>query len=186
MPMAVVRTPREAWIDAALAALAAGGPDAVRIEALAAGLGVSKGGFYWHFANREALLAEMLDSWERRGTEEVIARVEREAGDARAKVRRLFELAPSADFEVELALRDWARRDREVAKRLRRADSRRMGYLHKLFGELCSSEEDVQARSMLTYTLLIGSYFVTAPRSGRERARLLGLAVERLLADARS
>ena len=155
----------------------------MRIEALAAGLGVSKGGFYWHFANRGALLEEMLASWERRGTEEVIARIDGEPGDARAKVRRLFELAPSADFEVELALRDWARRERDVATRLRRVDSRRMGYLHTLFGQFCSDQDDVQARVMLTYSLLIGSYFVTAPR-GKARARLLGLAVERLLGEA--
>jgi AcrR family transcriptional regulator len=182
--MATARTPRDAWIAAALRALAAGGPDAVRIETLAAGLGVSKGGFYWHFADRGALLAELLDSWERHVTEEVIARVEREGGDARAKLRRLFAMAPSADFEVELALRDWARRDRDVAKRLRGVDSRRMGYLDALFGQLCSDENDVQARTMLAYSLLIGSYFVTAPRAGRDRARLLGLAVERLLGEA--
>ena len=54
--MANVRTPREAWIEAALQALATGGPDAIRVEALAASLGVSKGGFYWHFENRQALL----------------------------------------------------------------------------------------------------------------------------------
>ena len=76
MSVAKVRTPRGAWVHAALQALAAGGPDAVRIEALAVDLGVSKGGFYWHFADREALLEEMLDTWERAGTEDIIARVE--------------------------------------------------------------------------------------------------------------
>ena len=80
MSVAKVRTPRGAWVDAALQALAAGGPDAVRVEALAASLGVSKGGFYWHFNDRQALFEEMLDSWEQAGTEEVIARVESRAG----------------------------------------------------------------------------------------------------------
>jgi AcrR family transcriptional regulator len=40
------RTPRSKWIDEGLRALAAGGPDAVRIEALAQALGVTRGGFY--------------------------------------------------------------------------------------------------------------------------------------------
>ena len=74
MSVAKVRTPRGAWVHAALQALAAGGPDAVRVETLAVSLGVSKGGFYWHFADRQALLEEMLDTWEKTGTEDIIAR----------------------------------------------------------------------------------------------------------------
>ena len=70
--MALTRTPRSSWIHEGLRALAAGGPDAVRIEPLARALGVTKGGFYWHFADRRALLDEMLDAWERAGVDEVI------------------------------------------------------------------------------------------------------------------
>jgi AcrR family transcriptional regulator len=180
--MANVRTPRGAWVDAALQALAAGGPDAVRVEALAVRLGVSKGGFYWHYADRQALLEEMLDTWEQAGTEEVIARIDSEPGDARAKLRRLFELAPSADFAVDLAVRDWARRDRDVAKRLRRIDNRRMAWLRSLFAEFSVDENDAEARSMLTYSLLIGSWFIAAQHSGKSRSEMLRLAVDRLLA----
>ncbi|MEJ7785339.1 MAG: helix-turn-helix domain-containing protein, partial [Solirubrobacteraceae bacterium] len=112
--MANVTTPRSTWIAAALKALAAGGPEAVRIEALASSLGVSKGGFYWHFGNRQALFDEMLDAWERAAVEDVIARVDAGPGDGRAKLQELFNLAPAAaaEFAVELALRDWSRRDR--------------------------------------------------------------------------
>ena len=53
---AITRTPRSRWIEEGLLALAAGGPDAVRVEALAQALGVTKGGFYGHFADRNALL----------------------------------------------------------------------------------------------------------------------------------
>jgi AcrR family transcriptional regulator len=95
--VAVTRTPRSSWIDAGLRALAAGGPDAVRIGLLAQALGVSRGGFYWHFTDRNALLDEMLDAWERTSTDEVIERVESEGGDARAKLRRTFALTSGGD-----------------------------------------------------------------------------------------
>ena len=85
---APTRTPRRSWIDQGLRALADGGPDAVRIEPLAKSLGVTRGGFYWHFADRDALLAEMLDTWERAATDEVIEQVERSGGDARTRLRR--------------------------------------------------------------------------------------------------
>jgi AcrR family transcriptional regulator len=182
--VAKLRTPRGAWIDAALQTLAAGGPDAVRVEALAVRLGVSKGGFYWHFTDRQALLQEMLDTWEKAGTEDVIARVDGQPLDPRAKLRQLFELAPSADFAVELALRDWSRRDGDVARRLRRVDNRRMKYLRSLFGQFCADESDVEARSMLAYSLLIGSYFIAAQHGDRTRPEMLQLTVDRLLSES--
>jgi AcrR family transcriptional regulator len=184
--VANARTPRGAWVDAALHALAAGGPDAVRVEALAASLGVSKGGFYWHYTDRQALLEEMLDTWEKAGTEDVIARVDSKPADPRTKVQRLFDLAPSADFAVELAVRDWARRDRAVAKRMRRVDSRRMEWLRSLFEQFCVDEDDVEARSMLAYSLLIGSYFIAAQHGDKTRAQMLQLALDRLLSESRS
>src|SRR5712691_4827920 len=101
---AQTRTPRNSWIDEGLRALAAGGPDAVRIEPLARALGVTKGGFYWHFDDRRALLEEMLDTWEREGVDEVIEQVESEAGDARAKLRRLFALGTSRSDVLEIDL----------------------------------------------------------------------------------
>ena len=116
---APTRTPRTSWIQEGLRALGVGGPDAVRIEKLAQALGVTKGGFYWHFEDRPALLEEMLDAWERLVVDEVIDRVESEGGDARTKLRRLSALASSSRelMKIELAVRDWARRDKRVAKR---------------------------------------------------------------------
>src|SRR6478735_631029 len=117
---APVRTPREEWVSAALAALASGGPAAVRVESLAQSLGVSKGGFYWHFKDRSALLEEVLASWEQHMVDEVITQVDGTRADARTRLRQLFDLAATrADLlEVELAVRDWARREPDVAARL--------------------------------------------------------------------
>jgi len=182
--VAKVRTPRGAWIEAALRALGEGGPDAVRVEALAAGLGVSKGGFYWHFKDRQALLEEMLDSWEKAVVEDPIASVESQPADPRAKLQQLFELAPSVDFAVELALREWARRDSDVAERLHRIDTRRMEYLRLLFGQFCADEGDVEARSMLAFSLFIGSYFISVEHAGRTRSQVLQLAIDRLLSES--
>jgi AcrR family transcriptional regulator len=181
--MAQARTPRSAWIDAALKALGAGGPDAVRVEALAASLGVSKGGFYWHFKDRQGLLDEMLDSWEKTMVEDVIAEVESEPVEPRAKLAHLFTLASSVDFTVELAIRDWSRRDQGVAARLRRIDSRRMAYLRQLFGQICAGEDEVEARSMLTYSLFVGSYFIPARPGGNSRSQRVRLAIDHLLGE---
>jgi AcrR family transcriptional regulator len=183
---APTRTPRTSWIDEGLRALGVGGPDAVRIETLAQALGVTKGGFYWHFDDRRALLEEMLDAWERVSVDEVIERVESEGGDARAKLGGLFAIGTSSEvrglLRIDLAVRDWARRDKAVAKRLRRVDKRRMDYMRSLFGAFCPDEDDVEVRCLLAFSLWIGNHFIAADHGPRSRAEVLNLALRRLLA----
>jgi AcrR family transcriptional regulator len=187
--MAVARTPRTTWIEEGLRALAAGGPDAVRVEPLARTLGVTKGGFYWHFDHRRALLEEMLDTWERMTVDEVIERIEGEGSDARTKLRRLFALATSGQIRglrghdllrIDLAVRDWARRDKAVAKRLRRIDNRRMDYMRSLFRAFCPDEEEIEARCLVAFSVWIGNHFIAADHGPRSRAEVLALALRRL------
>jgi AcrR family transcriptional regulator len=182
--MAITRTPRSEWVDEGLRALAAGGPDAVRIEPLARFLGVTKGGFYWHFDDRRALLDEMLDEWERRSVDEVIAAIEAEGGDARTRLRGLFALAMSRPdvLRIDLAVRDWARREGSVAERLRRVDNRRMDYMRGLFAALCPDEEEVEVRALLAFSLWIGNHFIAADHGRRRRAEVMRLALIRLAA----
>lgn len=181
--MALTRTPRSSWIEEGLRALGGGGPEAVRIEPLARALGVSKGGFYWHFSDRQSLLEEMLDAWERTMVDEVIEAVEAEDDDARSRLRRLFALAAASSGEllkIELAIRNWARREEAVAERLRQVDNRRMDYMRYLFGAIYEDDDDVEARCLLAFSLFIGSHFVSADHRERSRAEVVELALERL------
>lgn len=43
------------WLEAARNAFISGGIGSVKVEPLAASLGVTAGSFYWHFENRESL-----------------------------------------------------------------------------------------------------------------------------------
>ena len=179
---ATTRTPRGAWVQEGLRALAAGGLDAVRIEALARALGVTKGGFYWHFEDRPALLAEMLDAWERALVDDVIELVDAGGGGERDRLHRLSSLAAGSGelLKVDLAVRDWARRDASVADRLRRADNRRMDYMRALFGGMGLDEPEVEARCMLAFSLWIGNHFVAADHGERSREEVMALALRSL------
>jgi AcrR family transcriptional regulator len=183
------KTPPEAWVDAALAALAEGGPDAIRIEALAASLGVTKGGFYGEFADRDALVERVLDSWERAVVDDVIAQVENTDDDPRTKLRHLFELASERPvarrvLAVELAIRDWARRSPDVGERLRRVDNRRMAYLRTLFRQI-STDEDAEGRSLLAFSLFVGNSLIAAEHDGRSRRDVVAHALDGLLSPSR-
>jgi len=178
---APTQTPPSVWIEAGLRALAAAGPDAVRIEPLAQALGVTRGGFYWHFADRGALLDAMLDTWERRSIDEVIERVERGSGDAMAKARRAGALTFSDELlPVDLAIRNWSRRESAVAARLRRVDNRRMEYLRSHLRAVCADEDEVEARCMIAFSVAIGTHFIAADHGAHSRADVLELVTRRL------
>ncbi|GAA0279446.1 TetR/AcrR family transcriptional regulator [Actinomadura nitritigenes] len=162
--------------------LAEGGPDAVRVEALAKRLGVTKGGFYGYFADRGALLEAMLDVWERESTDDVIDRVESEGGDARARALRAGTLTFSSRLlPLDLAVRDWARRDEAAAERLRRVDDRRMALLRETIGTFCSDPDEVEARSLIAFCVAIGHHFLAAGHEGRTRAEVLARAADLVL-----
>src|SRR4051812_29966824 len=138
--MAMARGKRESlttddWTRAALDALARGGLSAVAVEPLAKDLGTTKGSFYWHFADRNALIAAALELWEKRDTEVIIAAVEQD-DDATARLRNLLQLVfgavragpePGAG-SVELALQASATHPL-VAASLGRVTERRLAYL---------------------------------------------------------
>jgi AcrR family transcriptional regulator len=184
--VAHARTPRRAWIDQGLRTLAAGGPDAVRVETLAAALGVTKGGFYGYFANRAMLLDEMLTTFERDGVDAIIDVVEKSGGDARSKLTGLFTLATGDAvrdlIELELAVREWARRDQAAAERLQRVDNRRMQYMRSLFGEFCADADEVEVRCTIAGALYIANFLTAADHGPRTRSEVLQLALDRLLA----
>ncbi|MEU6701821.1 TetR/AcrR family transcriptional regulator [Pseudonocardia sp. NPDC046786] len=147
------------WVAAALGALAEGGPAAVAVEPLAIRLGATKGSFYWHFANRDALLDAVLEHWERTETEHVIADLEREP-DARVRLEHLLTTAmtPTAGTvgsSVELALQAAIGRP-AVAATLARVTRRRLDYLTGLFGELGFTAEEARSRGTLAYTAYLG------------------------------
>jgi AcrR family transcriptional regulator len=177
------RASRGAWIEAGLDALAlGGGEDAVRIEPLAKSLGVTRGSFYGHFEDRAVFLQAMLDAWQQAAIGEVLRQVERRGGDPRTKIRRAGALTFSGELlPVELAIRDWARRDPAVARQLRAVDNQRMDYLRSLFSTFCSDPADVEARSVLAFSLAIGSHFIAADHGRYTSAQAIKLAAGQLL-----
>jgi AcrR family transcriptional regulator len=145
----------EAWAEAALDAIARGGVSALAVEPLAKELGVTKGSFYWHFSNREALLDVALDLWERRETEAVFAKVRRE--DPRLRIEALFREVTGnrRTSPLYLAL-SAASNDPRIGSTVRRVAERRLGFLAECFTALGLGEEDARRRAIMAHALYLG------------------------------
>ena len=151
------------WVIAGIAALAEGGIDAVRVERLAKVLRTTKGSFYWHFADRSALLLAMLDLWEREGTADLIDRVAHLA-DPAARLRHLLAEALEATTRgvdvarAEAALRGWAAQDPVVGARFARVEQERTSFLANELAQLGYAPSVALRLGKALYLALIGLY----------------------------
>ena len=65
------------WLDQGLKTLSESGFTALKAEPLAKAMGVSRGSFYWHFADVGAFHSALLKRWREVATEQIIASLER-------------------------------------------------------------------------------------------------------------
>jgi AcrR family transcriptional regulator len=95
----------------------------VRVEVLARDLGVSKGGFYWHFRDRNDLLERLLARWE----DGELQWLNAEAGaEAATRWANFIERTSEPErMRLEIALRAWARGDERVARRVLAIENRK-------------------------------------------------------------
>ncbi|MFE3226101.1 TetR/AcrR family transcriptional regulator [Nocardia sp. NPDC059228] len=149
------RLSRDDWVAAALAALGEGGVGAVAIEPLAARLGATKGSAYWHFANRDELLAAALQRWEHEETDAVIALVSAEP-DPAVGLRTLLGAA-LAHPQEKLAVLLAGATDPLVEPVLTRVTVRRIEYLADLFIRLGFAAPVAKHRAALAYSAYLGT-----------------------------
>jgi AcrR family transcriptional regulator len=147
----------EDWARAALDAIAAGGLDAVAVEPLARRLGVTKGSFYWHFANREALIRAALELWERQETDDILDRVEPEP-DPYARIVKLFKQANASYRSGRLYLAIAAGEDSPVVSPfVRRVSERRMNYLQECYRDLGFEASQARHWARFAYATFMGN-----------------------------
>jgi AcrR family transcriptional regulator len=151
------RLSRQAWVQAALDAIAEGGLAAVAVVPLAKQLGATKGSFYWHFANREALVEAALAEWEHSHTDAVIAEIEASSDDPLQQLRLLFKrvTALAARDRIELALLATADHP-AVRPVLDRVTRRRIDFTAELFRRLGFSRAEAKRRALLAYSAYLG------------------------------
>ncbi|MFI7317464.1 TetR/AcrR family transcriptional regulator [Streptomyces venezuelae] len=144
------------WADAALRAIGEGGLAAVAVEPLAVRLGTTKGSFYWHFANRDALIEAALDRWAELHTEGMITHVEA-VRDPRERIRLLFAeaITAAASGPLEVSLLATAEHP-QVAAALRKVTERRLAYVAELFVGLGFPAAEARRRGLLAYSVYLG------------------------------
>lgn len=169
-----MKDPITTWIEAARHALINEGISGVKIDLLAKTLRVTRGGFYHNFRDRQDLLDQLLRDWQRNcrflprespggSPSDAIAWLDR-------MIERLIE-EDGYDHEYDMAMREWARADRRVARAVQRADNERMETLRHLFLALGCPEEEARIRARVFYYHQIGYYAIGVRESAVERRR---------------
>ncbi|MDR2334537.1 MAG: TetR/AcrR family transcriptional regulator [Burkholderiaceae bacterium] len=163
------------WIDAAWDAIGTHGMAGVRVEALATKMKVTKGSFYWHFKDRDALIDAVVQRWLEVFS---IKTMESALKGGAAADERLWQLFERVVKELSTAhsavLRLWARNSPKLMTVLHAEHEKRMGFVSRAFRELGFDERESLLRADMYLSLLMGEYLVAG-----------GLPLERRLARAK-
>lgn len=146
---------KDAWLSFALNHLSNHGHTKLSANWMAAKLGVSRGSFYWHFANVQEFKTLLLKRWAALTTDEVIKDLsELESSDARLSA--LVERSMKADTKLERAVRSWATTDNQVASYVRSVDIRRVHYVENILTDMGVRKVDIKPRAQMLYWAGIG------------------------------
>ncbi len=155
-PHANTRVGRDEWTRAALEVIAAEGVAGVKVEALARGLGITKGSFYWHFRDRMDLIEVALELWYQLATAEVIGRLDR-IEDPDQRLRALFGESfgdlVSGPTDAQLLAQV---EDPLVGPTVQRCTSERLAFLTRTYRDLGAPPQQAAARARLAYAAYIG------------------------------
>jgi len=160
---------REDWIKTGFEILKNKGIDGVRVEAMARKLGVSKGGFYGYFMNRESFLQTILDYWAETFTNRIIKDVGMFTGTLSEKLRKLLYTVDDSKYDpMETPMHAWAFNDPKAEKVVMRVISERLDFVAGLFLEEGFSQEEAQNRAHLVHHFMAGcrSFRSLLPKNG--------------------
>jgi AcrR family transcriptional regulator len=169
------------WVDTARLALIDEGIGGVKVDRLASRLGVTRGGFYHNFADREKLLDRLLDHWEQACRFLPNDAPGETAADAAnwldALLHRLIE-EDGYDHNFDMAVRDWARADPRASWAVERADRLRMATLKSFFEALGYGHNEALIRARVFYFHQIGYYAIGLVENTAERKRTASTYVD--------
>lgn len=155
------RLSKDDWIRAALHEAGECGVAQIRIDALASALGVTKGSFYWHFKDRDALLREMLHFWQLRLTSAIGEFVRTRIESPRDRLAYLLGAASEDRDDVpggiiEHALREWARSSELARRAISEVDDERLAIIARIYHEMGMSRPRAATASLLALSHVIG------------------------------
>lgn len=143
------------WLDQGLKTLKESGFTALKAEPLAKAMGVSRGSFYWHFADVGAFHAALLKRWREIMTEQIIANLEQSAEDE-ARINTLLRRAFGDRLTLEVAVRTWATLDPTARAAVQAIDRRRLSYIENLLTASGFLPEIARARAQILYWAFLG------------------------------
>ena len=143
------------WLDQGLKTLAQNGFTALKAEPLAKAMGVSRGSFYWHFADIGAYHAAILKHWRDVAAEQIIAGLEASSkhdDPLLLLLRRSFSSRPA----LENAVRIWAALDPAARTAVQAIDRRRLSYVEKMLRDSGLAPDLAHARAQILYWAFLG------------------------------
>lgn len=136
------------WTSAALDLLVREGVAGVKITTLCQELGVTKGSFYWHFVDINALMVAVADQWCASQNDAVRGLDVLATMPVEQRLEWMASLLiEDRSWSVERAVRDWARTNEQVAGSVKSLDQRILEVVTTTMEELGFGGADARLRA---------------------------------------
>jgi AcrR family transcriptional regulator len=149
------RLSQQDWLNQGLKTLVRNGFTALRAEPLARAMKVSRGSFYWHFADVEAFHAAILQHWRDVAVEQIIVDVEASSRDKNPLPQLLLRVFANKP-RLEIAVRSWAVHAPLARRALQVVDQRRLSYVTDLLEKSGLAPHLARARAQVLYWTFLG------------------------------
>ncbi|MGJ8625841.1 MAG: TetR/AcrR family transcriptional regulator [Sulfitobacter sp.] len=165
---------REDWLNVALDILVSEGVAQVKVLSISDRLGVSRSSFYWYFKSRKDLLAALLEDWEQTNTALLIRHANMPATTITQAVCNLSRcwIDPALfNHQLDFAIREWARRDGAVRRRIDQTDAARVAAFSALFERFGYVPDEAEVRARVMYFMQVGYYALELSEPIEERLK---------------
>ncbi len=166
---------RDRWLDEGVRVLADEGFNGIRIDRLAARLGLSKGSFHHHFQGADDFKRELLSRVERLSVDALEQAISNApaSGNARDILGHLTDAvgAPAVGLyrpELDVAVRAWALSDADARATLARIDEARLSALEAVWRPLVGTDAEARTAALVPYLLAVGAAVTSPPVSGAQ------------------
>ncbi|SIS90855.1 TetR/AcrR family transcriptional regulator [Neptunomonas antarctica] len=180
------RGSEDLWLDAAYNLLVESGVASVKVMPLAKALNLSRTSFYWHFADRDALLDALIKRWERQNTGQLVAQTERYAQTINEAVLNLFDcwINPQLfDARMDFAIRNWAQQTPALKTLMEQNDRQRLTAIGEMFSRFGFTPQQSETRARTAYYTQVGYISMMVEEPMAERLKRIPDYVESLTAS---
>jgi len=142
---------KEQWLEKALQIINREGFGTIKIDRLVRVMGVTKGSFYWHFESKKDFIANLIEYWDKKFTNNVIKRIKDIADNpSECLLELMLFITDNQLAQYDFAIHALAQNEPDAFPLIKKVLEKRIEFVATLFSAMGLKRDEVKIRSRAT------------------------------------